>query len=95
MVSNPTPQPQKPVGSPRRYTIEKITDIFEIPEDRFSDFLVDFESYYRMGRPMADLIKEVAKTGGVDAAVVSMKMVWVDDEKHDVKVHLKTPEVKS
>lgn len=75
----------------KRYTIEKITDIFEMPEDKFSDFLQDFESYYRMGRPMADLIKEVAKTGGIDVAVLPMKMVWIDDDKHDVTVYLKTP----
>ena len=70
----------------KRYTIEKISDIFQIPEDRFDDFLVDFKSYYNMGQPMAKLIKEVAKTGGVAVDVLPMHMVWVDDGKHDAKV---------
>ena len=76
----------------KRYTIEKITDIFDIPEDKIDDFLVDFRSYYDLGRPMADLIKEVAKTGGVDVDVLPLKMVWIDDDKHDATIILKTQE---
>ena len=71
-----------------RYTIEHITDIFSIPEDRFDEFLVDFKSYYQMGRPMADLIQEVAKIGGIEAEVLPIRMTWIDDGKHDVTVKI-------
>lgn len=75
---------------PKRYKIEKITDIFQIPEDRFDDFLVDFKSYYQMGRPMADLLKETAKVGGIDVEVLPLKMTWIDDGKHDVTIKIGT-----
>ena len=72
----------------KRYVIEKITDVLDIPEDRFDDFLVDFRSYYQMVRPMADLIKEVAKTGDIDVTVLPIRMTWVDDGEHNVTVKL-------
>lgn len=81
------------MSEPKRYTIERITDIFEIPEDRFKDFLTDFESYYRIGLPMADLIKVAAEAGGIEVEVLPMKMVWVDDGKHDVTLKISTPPV--
>jgi len=72
----------------KRYTIEKITDIFQIPEDRFDDFLVDFKSYYQMGQSFPGLLEAVAKVGGIEANVIPQHMVWVDDGKHDATVKL-------
>lgn len=83
------------MATPKRYTIEKITDIFDIPKNRFDDFLVDFKSYYELGRPMADLIREVAKTGGVNVDVLPLKMTWIDDGKHDATIILQTKEGKN
>lgn len=74
----------------KRYVIEKITDILEIPEDRLDDFMVDLKSYYQMARPMADLIKETAKVGNVDVEVLPIRMTWIDDGKHDVTVKIGT-----
>lgn len=76
----------------KKYEITYISDIFQIPEDRFEDFLVDFKSFYNLGKPMADLIKtignEVAK---VEIESVIKKMVWIDDNKHDATIILNTP----
>lgn len=72
----------------KRYEIDKITDIFKIPEDKFEDFLVDFKSYYQFGLHLTTLIDEVAKAGGMVTNTVPQKMVWIDDGKHDAKIIL-------
>lgn len=76
----------------KRYTIEKITDILDIPEDRFDDFLVELKTYYELSRPWAELIKETAEISGFSVDVVPMKMVWNDDGKRNVTVKLTTPQ---
>lgn len=80
------------MATPKRYTIDKITDIFQIPPERFDAFLVDFKSYYELGQPFADLIKEVAKTGGINVDVIPMEMTWIDDNEHNATIILKTQE---
>lgn len=73
------------------YTIEKISDVFQIPEDRFEAFLEEFRTFYQVGKPMITLVEEladeVAKTQ-VKSAVKRMR--WVDDGKRDVRIHLET-----
>ena len=71
---------------PKTYTIEKIADIFEIPEESFEDFLIDFKEFYNVGRNMTDLIYGAAKIIGTTVEVLPQKMVWTDDKRHDVKV---------
>ena len=73
-----------------RYDIEKITDVFQIPEDKFEAFLVDFKNYYQIGLDMSKLIDEVAKVGGIDTKTLPQKMTWIDDDRHDVKIYLKS-----
>lgn len=76
----------------RRYTIEKITDIFAIPEDRFDDFLVDLKSYHQLGSSIPKLIDEVARVGGIQTQTVPTKMTWIDDGKHEAKIVIDTKE---
>jgi hypothetical protein len=75
-----------------RYDIEKITDIFQIPEDKFEEFLVDFKTYYELGKAMMELIPAVSNTSGIkaDARVVPQKMTWIDDGKHDANIKFAT-----
>ncbi len=73
----------------KRYDIEKITDIFAIPEDKFDEFLVDFKAYYQFGKNVSALIDEIAKTGGISTETIPQKMTWIDDGKHDAKIILK------
>ena len=74
----------------KRYEIEKITDIFQIPEDKFDDFLEDFKTYYSFGIHMTKLIDAIAATGGIKTETVPQKMTWIDDGKHDATVYLKS-----
>lgn len=75
-----------------RYEIEHISDIFKIPEDRFDDFLVDFKSFYLLGKPMAELIETIAdEAAKLQVKSTIQKMAWIDDGKHDVKINLVAP----
>jgi hypothetical protein len=77
-------------AEPTRYEIRHISDIFQIPEERFADFLVDFESFYRMGKPMCELIETIAdEAARLQIKSVIEKMAWIDDSKHDVTVYIK------
>lgn len=71
-----------------RYEIEKITDIFQIPEEGFDDFLVDLRAYYSFGKHMTALIDEVAAVGGVKTKTVPQKFTWIDNGKHDATIKL-------
>lgn len=73
---------------PNKYTIEKITDIFQIPESKFEDFLVDFKAYYQLGRSFPKALEELARVGGVEAQVVPTKMVWIDDGEHEARINI-------
>lgn len=74
---------------PKQYEVEKLTDILQIPEDKFEAFLEDLRSYYTMGIHMTKLLETLADIGGVEAQVIPQKMTWIDDDKHDAHVYLK------
>jgi len=76
----------------KRYKIENIADVFNIPEDRFDDFLVDFASFYHIGGGMADLTEALAEAGGIKAKAAPSYFVWIDDGKHEATVYLTPPE---
>lgn len=67
----------------KRYEMKQITDIFDIPEGSFDDFLVDLKAYYQMGRSLPALLEEVADAADIKAKVLPQHMVWIDDGKHD------------
>ncbi len=77
----------------QEYKIQKITDIFLIPEDKFDDFLIDFKAYYHYGKSLASLIDVVAKAKGMDTKTIPQHMIWIDDGKHDAKIRI-TPKSK-
>jgi hypothetical protein len=74
---------------PKRYEIEKLTDILQIPEDKFDAFVEDLRTYHTMGIHMTKLLETVAEIGGIKAEVIPQKMTWIDDDKHDATVYLK------
>lgn len=74
----------------KQYDIEKITDIFAIPEDKFDEFLVDLKAYYQFGKSLPPLLEGLAKVGGVDTTVAPQGMTWIDDGKHNANVKLTT-----
>ena len=74
---------------PKRYRVERITDIFGIPEESIDDFLVDLKSFYQLGKPMAKLVDEIAALDGLKTETVPQFMIWIDDGKHDARLVIK------
>lgn len=74
----------------KRYKIDKITDIFEIPKDKFDDFLVDFRAYYETGHDMAQLLTITGEVLKTPVEVIKGGMTWIDDERHDISVKIST-----
>lgn len=72
----------------KRYEIEKIADIFNVPEESIDSFLVDLKTYYTLGKSVPELIAEVAAISGVKTKTMPQKMVWIDDGKHDATIYL-------
>lgn len=56
-----------------RYEIEKITDIFQVPEESFDRFLVDLSAYYHFGKNFTKVIDEFAAIGGVKTKTTPQK----------------------
>lgn len=88
-ASSGSPSPSRD-NTGRRYEIKHISDIFNIPEDRFDDFLVDFKSFYQLGKPMAELIETIANEAAkLQVKPAIEKMAWIDDGKHNAKIYIK------
>lgn len=79
----------KPVEA-KRYEIEKISDIFQIPEDRFHLFIDDLISFYTVSKNMSSLIQTTGEIVGTPVTALPEKMTWIDDDKHEVKINLRT-----
>lgn len=71
------------------YEIEKLTDIFQIPEASFDNFIEDLRSYYSVGNGLIALIKASGKALGTPVDIVPSKMTWIDDGKHEARVYIK------
>ena len=75
---------------PKRYRVEKLTDLFEIPEDRMDDFLVDLKAWHSLAQSVPKLLDAVGEASGVKLkATRPTFMTWVDDGRHDARVHIK------
>lgn len=72
--------------APKKYSIEKITDILQIPEDSFDNFLIDLKEYYLFGKSMNELVDALGPLDGVDPRLELKQLVWIDDGKHDMQV---------
>lgn len=83
--------------SDKRYKLTKIADLFEIPTERFDDFMVDLKMWHSAGRATKQLIDTIAEVVGEEAPKDPITMVWIDDGKHEGKIIIKkktTPTVK-
>jgi len=74
----------------KEYEIKRINYIFQIPEDKFDEFLVDFKAYYHFGRGFSSLVDTVAEATGVITKTAPQHMTWIDDGKHDAKIRFNT-----
>lgn len=80
---------------PKKYTIITVADMFEIPADRFDDFLEEFTVMVKVMRQQEELLRLVASNlAGQDVPKFSepKQMVWIDDGKRSIRANLSSPD---
>lgn len=70
----------------KRYEIKKLSDIFEIPENRLDDFFVELREWVDYGRSMYEIVKIANEIAGEEVAESQIQMNWIDDGKRDKKI---------
>ena len=64
----------------KRYEIEKIADILDIPPEKFGWFLIDLKQWYIFSRQFKELVEVMPEGVKVDIPA----MVWIDDGAHGI-----------
>lgn len=77
------------MSEPIKYELE-ISNLLQIPEDRFDDFIIDLKKWHSSARKTVQVINAIADAIGQSQAQLA-KMVWIDDGKHDGKVIITGP----
>jgi len=72
----------------KKYDINNISDVLNIPLDRFDDFLVDFKHFYEVAKATCDLCDEISSDIGLKTKTLPQHFVWIDDKKHDANIYL-------
>ena len=69
----------------KEYFIVKLSDIFDIPENSFDDFMIDLKAFYKVGRNMTTIGKIAEPNMPPSKMLKGTEMIWIDDGKHDLK----------
>lgn len=71
----------------KKYRIEKLLDILDIPAESIDDFLVDLKAWHET----VNAIKAVPNILSIpEGSITTCEfMTWIDDKKHDVRIHFK------
>ena len=69
----------------KEYTIEKLSDILDIPEERIDDFLVELKDWYTLGKNTKDLVDTIGVAVG-EKVPAKLKMRWIDDGKRSKRI---------
>lgn len=77
------------MSKPKRYELKVISDILEIPEASFDDFLTDLKKWHKAIRATYTLIKTLNDATGETLPDNIITMVFIDDQKHDGKIIIK------
>ncbi len=69
---------------PKRYPIETLEDLLQVPPDRLDDCLADIRDYLELIRPLSaliDMAKYVAEADGeaIEEDVKHGPFIWIDD----------------
>ena len=75
------------------YIIEHISDILDIPEDKFEDFLIDFKKCYDISKNLREITLILGDE--TDNKTFMPRMEWIDDGKHDSTVEVNLTAVES
>jgi len=71
-----------------------MVDMFQIPEDRFEEFLIDLRQWHKIGGAFNNLAQSIGKAVGETLPDEYMVMRWIDDSKHggDIKISIHATE---
>lgn len=73
----------------KTYKLKLMTDMFDIPSDRFEEFLIDLRQWHQFGGAFANLLNATAEAMAEPLPEEFMTMHWTDDGKHDGEVKVK------
>ena len=70
----------------KEYTINHISDILDIPEEKFDHFLIDLKSCYEASKNMREIMLVCGDKQSNEEFL--KEIVWIDDDKHDGKIQI-------
>lgn len=68
---------------PKKYELKLMSDMLDIPEDRFEEFLIDLRKWHKVSIGFDKLFRETAKETNKAIPKDYIAMRWVDDCIHD------------
>lgn len=71
------------MGKPKTYRLKLMVDMFQIPEERFEEFLIDLKKWHSFGQKFNDLVQTIGKAVDEQIPADYMTMRWTDDGIHD------------
>lgn len=69
----------------KKYQLEKLNDILDIPSDSLDDFFIDLRKWHSITNNLKDMAEALGQSRD---DVGSRGFVWKDDGKHDAKITL-------
>lgn len=74
----------------KTYVLKLITDMYEIPENRFDDFIIQLKKWHKETRSLVELIKTLNEVAGEKLPEEFAVMKWIDDgiEEGHTKVNI-------
>ena len=69
----------------KKYELKLISDIFDIPSDKWEEFIVDLKSFYDYGQNLAGFGKIIEPDKTPSELLKGTNMTWIDDGKHELK----------
>jgi len=76
----------------KEYTIKHISDILDIPEETFDDFLVDLKTVYEVSKNHREVMLILGDESSNSEFMP--QVIWIDDGKHDTEINLRITEAK-
>lgn len=74
----------------KRYQLNKIQDLLDIPADRLDAFFVDFKKWHSAGRSAKKLVEVLSEVVAEPLPDDFVRMTWIDDGLHEGKIIFKS-----
>ena len=80
------------MGKPtnKTYVLKHVTDMYEIPEDRFDDFVIQLKKWHKETKSLKDMLEALNKVVGEKLPEEYGTLKWTDDgiEEGHTKVNI-------